>query len=77
MAELPVTVMLDANISLDAAEPALAAAGLRVTDRLHSIGAFNGSVDERDLSKLKAVPGVINVTVSSSIPGPSPESDIQ
>ena len=77
MADIPVTVMLNANVDLDAAEIELAKTGLRVTDRLRSIGALNGSIDSAALSKLSAVPGVLSVSESRGISGPSPDSDIQ
>jgi hypothetical protein len=77
MGYIPVTVVLKDNVDPETVEAELGRAGLRVTGRLRSIGALNGSIDSESLSKLNTVPGVASVSESRSIPGPSPDSDIQ
>lgn len=53
------------------------AVGLRVSERLASLGIITGQIEVRQIARLKAVEGVAAVEESQPYQLPPPESDVQ
>jgi hypothetical protein len=64
MADLIVTVHPGAD--LDSVADQLAKAGLQVQDKLHAVGSITGSAQDKDIARLRAVPGVADVSPGHS-----------
>lgn len=58
--DLVVTVRPGSDLNVVAAQ--LARAGLQVHDKLEAIGSVTGSAEDADVTRLRNVPGVLDVT---------------
>ena len=65
MADLVITVKSGHDIHAVATQ--LAQAGLQVQDTLEAIGSITGSAQDKDIARLKSVPGVADVSESAPI----------
>jgi hypothetical protein len=76
MAPKALVFTVDRGDTAGAAER-LRSAGVSVSRVLHGIGVIDGSADEADLEKLRAIPGVLGVEPSRDVYVGPPDSPIQ
>ncbi len=79
MAEITVIVSVAADTAdrYDEIVAACARAGLRVVQRLPSLGVVTGEIEASGIDALKCIPGVEAVELERSILLPPPDSPVQ